>query len=460
MINTILNNRYQVQKLLREKAGRKTLLALDITTEELVIIKLLIFNDQFLWDDLKLFEREAQILKLLTHPAIPKYVDYFELDLPNLKGFALVQTHLDAPSLQKSFEDGRRFNEQELKEIAHQLLAILQYLHSHNPPVIHRDIKPSNILLTNRSGNRVGEIFLVDFGSVQNVLAHDEGTITIVGTYGYMPIEQFSGQTLPASDLYSLGATLIYLVTGKHPSQLLKNKMRITFDNNSNLSDAFIDWLNWLTEPSLDVRIESASKAIAILDKGIIRGNTLTQPLNSKVIISNTPHKLDIIIPPRKLEFSLLENINFEKIMIRIMILVLGIVPLILGILSMIIGGRGAFFILSAVTVSVILIKILNFFKEIRLTITPDNLQMIKKSWGLQYQIIQVFTKQVTAIEHTCLSSTTDSFNNQIEIYPQLCIWIGIKKIMFVEEKRLSAPELHWLAQEISDFLKVPILRD
>ncbi len=208
MIGTILNERYQVQNLLREKAGRKTLLALDLTTEKLVIIKLLVFNNQFVWDDLKLFEREAQTLQLLSHSAIPQYLDYFEFDLPDLKGFALVQTYLDAPSLQESFEHGRRFNEDELKEIARKLLDILTYLHEHNPPVIHRDIKPSNILLTNRSGNSVGNIYLVDFGSVQNVLANDDGTITIVGTYGYMPIEQFSGQTIRASDLYSLGATL------------------------------------------------------------------------------------------------------------------------------------------------------------------------------------------------------------------------------------------------------------
>ena len=80
MIGTILNERYQVQNLLREKAGRKTLLALDLTTEKLVIIKLLVFNNQFVWDDLKLFEREAQTLQLLSHSAIPQYLDYFEFD--------------------------------------------------------------------------------------------------------------------------------------------------------------------------------------------------------------------------------------------------------------------------------------------------------------------------------------------------------------------------------------------
>ena len=78
MINTILNERYQVHKLLREKAGRKTLLALDLSTEKQVIVKLLVFNNRFVWDDLKLFEREAQTLQLLCHSAIPQYIDSFE----------------------------------------------------------------------------------------------------------------------------------------------------------------------------------------------------------------------------------------------------------------------------------------------------------------------------------------------------------------------------------------------
>ncbi|MBD1874302.1 hypothetical protein H6F75_12480 [Nodosilinea sp. FACHB-131] len=83
--------------------------------------------------------------------------------------------------------------------IAKALLDILEYLYRLQPPVIHRDIKPSNVLLKNRSGNSPGEVYLIDFGSVQTA-AHG-GTVTVVGTYGYMPPEQFGGRSLPASDL-------------------------------------------------------------------------------------------------------------------------------------------------------------------------------------------------------------------------------------------------------------------
>ena len=101
-------------------------------------------------------------------------------------------------------------SEAEIKQIATSILEILIYLHGLNPPVIHRDIKPSNILLGDRSGNSVGQIYLIDFGSVQTDAAKEGGTMTVVRTYGYIPPEQFGSCTVPASDLHSLGATLIY----------------------------------------------------------------------------------------------------------------------------------------------------------------------------------------------------------------------------------------------------------
>ncbi len=131
--------------------------------------ELTLFNNEFVWDDLKLFEREAETLKHLDLPAIPRYLDYFEFDLPTLKGFALVQTYINALSLEEVVQSGRKFTESELQQLATALLDILDYLHSLQPPVIHRDLKPSNILLSNRSGNSIGDVYLVDFGSVQNV---------------------------------------------------------------------------------------------------------------------------------------------------------------------------------------------------------------------------------------------------------------------------------------------------
>lgn len=257
--------RYQPLMLLGKKSGRKTLLAEDRERNAKVVIKLLTFGDDFNWDDLKLFEREAETLRSLDHPAIPQYLDYFDVETPRSRGFALVQTYLDARSLEAQVAAGRRFSEEELEQIAQQLLAILGYLHSRQPAVIHRDIKPSNILLTDRTAHSVGQVYLVDFGSVQTLAAREGGTITVVGTYGYMPPEQFGGRAVPASDLYSLGATLIYLASGMHPADLPQDELRLAFEEHVQLSPKMVGWLQVLTQPGLGKRFSSAESTVIAL---------------------------------------------------------------------------------------------------------------------------------------------------------------------------------------------------
>jgi len=263
----ILADRYQCDRRLGKQAGRQTLLARDLKTQQQVVVKLLSFSSDFNWEDLKLFQREVETLKSLSHPAIPQYLDSFEIDTPSRKGFALVQTYIEAKSLQEYLSDGRTFSESEVKQLATALLDILAYLHQRQPPVIHRDIKPSNILLKNRSGNSVGEVYLVDFGAVQTLATQQGKTVTVVGTYGYMPPEQFGGRAVPASDLYGLGATLIGLITKQHPADLPQKDLQIEFEHFTQLSPAFTNWLKWMTHPSLESRPASAQIAKEVLEK-------------------------------------------------------------------------------------------------------------------------------------------------------------------------------------------------
>ena len=263
----ILADRYQCDRRLGKQAGRQTLLARDLKTQQQVVVKLLSFSSDFNWEDLKLFEREVETLKSLSHPAIPQYLDSFEIDTPNRKGFALVQTYIEAKSLQEYLSEGRTFSESEVKQLATALLDILAYLHQRHPPVIHRDIKPSNILLKNRSGNSVGEVYLVDFGAVQTLATQQGKTVTVVGTYGYMPPEQFGGRAVPASDLYGLGATLIALITKQHPADLPQKDLQIEFEQITQLSPGFTNWLKWMTHPSLERRPASVQIAKEVLEK-------------------------------------------------------------------------------------------------------------------------------------------------------------------------------------------------
>lgn len=268
----VLQERYQLQQKLHENAARQTWLATDLKTSDSksnqVVVKLLAFSRGMQWDDLKLFEREAQILKQLNHPYIPKYRDYFCID-DRILWFGLVQEYIAGSSLKAQLAQGRRFTEQQILKIAVEVLKILMYLHELNPPVLHRDIKPSNLILGEDE-----QVYLIDFGAVQDKAVKEGVTFTVVGTYGYTPIEQFGGRAVPASDLYALGATLIHLLTGIAPAELPQNNLKIEFTNRVKLSSSFVSWLQKLIEPAPEKRFLSARVALEALKFNGIGNNS------------------------------------------------------------------------------------------------------------------------------------------------------------------------------------------
>lgn len=265
----VLQNRYQLQQLLGNHANRQTWLGVDLSSEphQQVIIKLLSFSPQMQWEELKLFEREASVLKQLNHPKIPKYLNYFSLDKQagdGLPWFGLVQEYIPGSSLQQLLNKGELCTEIEAKDIANQLLDILIYLHELSPPVLHRDLKPSNIIY-----NQNKQLYLVDFGAVQEKAKAEGVTFTVVGTAGYAAPEQLWGGAIAASDLFSLGATLIHLLTGISPADLPQRKMRWQIPDKLSLSPSFSQWLSILTDPAVERRFNTASPAKTALNNGI-----------------------------------------------------------------------------------------------------------------------------------------------------------------------------------------------
>ncbi|MBD2295880.1 serine/threonine protein kinase [Anabaena sphaerica FACHB-251] len=283
----ILQDRYQIQRQLGNNGIRQTWLAKDLQAtnpeNSLVVVKLLAFGGAVQWDDLKLFEREGQILKQLNHPCIPKYIDYFCIDDRSL-WFGLIQEYIPGESLKEKLVAGERFTENKVRKIAVKVLKILTYLHELNPGVLHRDIKPSNLIW-----GEDNQIYLVDFGAVQDKAAKEGVTFTVVGTYGYAPMEQFGGRAVPASDLYALGATLIHLLTGLPPADLPQQDLRIQFADRVSLSLSFENWLQKLIEPAPEQRFSNANQALTALKSGdTVSPKRAVEHLEIKDVINNS----------------------------------------------------------------------------------------------------------------------------------------------------------------------------
>ena len=258
----LLQGRYRLVRTLGENQQRQTWLAIDESTEpgNQVVVKLLSFANAVDWQMLKLFEREASILQQLAHPRIPAYCDYFSINDQH-HWFGLVETYIPGKTLKELLESSRRFSEDEIRNIAIEVLEILQYLHQLNPPIYHRDIKPSNLIWGDDE-----RIHLVDFGGVQDKAPAIGSTFTVVGTYGYTPIEQFGGRTIPSSDLYALGATLLHLLTGVPPADLPQKNLRFDFKLLVNLSPKLVGWLDKLIEPDAQNRFPTAEEALQVLN--------------------------------------------------------------------------------------------------------------------------------------------------------------------------------------------------
>jgi hypothetical protein len=297
----VFQGRYQLHRQLGQNAGRQTWLADDIVSHQSVIVKLLAFSPQMQWEEFKLFEREAQVLKQLSHPRIPRYRDYFSVDKHAGSGlcwFGLVQDYIAGESLQKLLDTGKHFTEVQVRSIATGILEILTYLHELNPPVLHRDIKPSNLIWGEGE-----QVYLVDFGAVQDPVAMEGATFTVVGTAGYAPVEQFWGRAVPASDLYALGATLIHLLTGTPPVDLPQKNLRIEFRDRVSVNPNFVRWIEDLTEPDLKRRFSSARQALEYLKAGCKSRQmpTIPKPAGSRVQLSKSASYLTILIPPQRI---------------------------------------------------------------------------------------------------------------------------------------------------------------
>lgn len=203
------------------------------------------------------FEKEAQALaKLGSHPQIPMLLDYFEVN----GTFYLVQEYIHGYNLAFDVKRNGPKNEAEVKQFLKEILPVLDYLHEHQ--IVHRDIKPQNLLRCKYDQRFV----LIDFGAVKEELADvcensrdDDATGTFVGTIGFAPPEQFSLHSVYASDIYALGMTCLYLLTGKGPLEFAydHDNDEVCWQQEVNISSNFGKILGKMLKISLKERFQT-----------------------------------------------------------------------------------------------------------------------------------------------------------------------------------------------------------
>lgn len=234
-------------------------------------MKALSFKGMSNWKSLELFEREAAALRTLSHPAIPRYVDFVEVDNVSDRVYVLVQRKAPGVSLQVLLDEGQRFTTEQVSAILQQLLEVLDYLASLNPPVLHRDVKPGNVILDFSSGE--AKLSLVDFGGVNTAEMSSSLGSTMVGTFGYMAPEQYGGSGDVRSDLYATAATILYMLTGRAPSSLPQKRLKMDVESvippreRLKLGNVYTVMVK-LLEPAPEDRYDSPREALDALLSG------------------------------------------------------------------------------------------------------------------------------------------------------------------------------------------------
>jgi len=207
----------------------------------------------------ELFEREARILKSLDHPNIPRYYDFFVGEDQDHK--YLIMELIHGHNLEKFTNSLGKINSERAIQWMIQVCETLTYLHGLEPPLVHRDIKPANLMLRNLD-NRV---MLLDFGAVKEL-----GTSlgTRIGVEGYSAPEQYRGKPCPQSDIYGVGTSLIFLLTGKTPMQYFtyaNNRYEFDVEKIPHISDRLKQVLRLACQSEPSDRYETAAELASAL---------------------------------------------------------------------------------------------------------------------------------------------------------------------------------------------------
>ncbi|WP_248277796.1 serine/threonine-protein kinase [Brasilonema sp. UFV-L1] len=292
---TLINNRYQIQKLLGQGGFGITYLAADTQRfgDYCVLKEFVPTNTQehILLKSRELFEREAKILYQINHPQIPKFLAW----LTEKERIFIVEEYIEGSTYSQQLNarlvaKKKPFSEAEVIRWLLDLLPVLDYLHQHN--IIHRDISLDNVMLS----RKLSKPILIDFGIVKQkvtqILAADSSNVlhsvagSVVGKMGYSPPEQIRmGYCYPCSDLYALAVCAIVLITGKPPRLLLNQSFQWEWLSYVKVSDSLAQILEKMLADKPSERYQSAREVLNLLQLQSLSGSMDLSESHQKVQI-------------------------------------------------------------------------------------------------------------------------------------------------------------------------------
>lgn len=283
MIGTIIDQRYHIIQNLGEGGFGTTFLAKDTKRpgNPLCVVKQFTpaSTDPATLTILKrLFDQEAAMLETLgKHDQIPQLLAHIE----EYQEFYIVQEYIKGNDLSDELTSGQKMSEADVIQLLIEILEVLEFVHKYK--VIHRDIKPDNI----RRRHLDNKIFLIDFGAVKEVrtqLVNKQGQITstvIIGTDGYMPLEQQRGKPQLSSDIYAVGIIAIQAITGLLPDKLEEDVKtgEIIWRKYANVSPKLATVLDKMVSYDFRNRYPTAKEALQAVKK------LLPQPIDWKLLL-------------------------------------------------------------------------------------------------------------------------------------------------------------------------------
>ena len=206
----------------------------------------------------EMFEREAKLLIKLNHKSLVKVLDHFN---EGNRSYLLLQ-YINGQDLRQLVLQHGVQSEQNVLRWTVQIAEILQYLHNQNPPIIHRDLTPDNLVLDLVESGQGDRLVLIDFGAANEFIGNATGTL--VGKQCFIAPEQFRGKAVPASDIYALGCTIYFLLTGQEPDALsISHPKKL----NVNVSDGLDQLVAEMTAMDVEKRKGSAEEVIAAVEE-------------------------------------------------------------------------------------------------------------------------------------------------------------------------------------------------